>query len=895
MQSIRDIIQAIARQRARGENTPLIMLRVLDEAPGERISHLPVDPQLAQAWLAYSGEPFRPHQAHALAALRRGEPAALRSSSPHVTVTLQLLARAALAESPRATVIVLAFDDEHAHALYASFESANQSLPSHLRASVTTTGAQQVDPFARIVIATPEALHGRVLRYHARAWGMLWNGLSLILIPDVHRYTGVAGAHLADLLMRAHRVAVAHGAAPGFLASLLNVHDPAPALTALLGKSWRVIDADDGPRTATVVAVWQGGSAWLRETVELATVLRRQSYRVHVLCDALERAVLAPVIGDAGEVTVGPEIEPAQVLVCAGFPGSISACRRLLATGHQAVIVVIGERPQEQALVRQVSMMLEGLPTMWPVPSANAYVLAQHVVCAASELPLSAADVDAWGCAEVVQRMAANGQLVELPDDEPLWIPSGDADPYAEFSILAASGGAITARSEQPRIRERLDPTLFERWAYAGAALPPGVGGLRVVLRDEEEGSISLRLETSGRRAYPLRRGNVTIRDVYDERGLFRDQRVAWGRVVVQETIYGWREATPGALPADFALNAPLESRWVAPACWFELPVALQVQGQFIGWCLTAAVTLRALASFTDLVPLYDHERRRLFFVDAQPGGNGLAQWLYQYAEDVLPIAYDVALACRSDPLLEPLSRVEQDWLLALLGRTPLEPSRRSELATPPPPIAPSDERRQSKTASGSPVADPQPRPERREARTPAASPQVDATRSSAAKRVSAQPPPGRQSPPETPATPAPPPPGRQSPPETPATPAPPPPGRQSPPETPATPAQPQMTPSGGAPTDAAALIERLRRQREQRERSKHREMHARPAPEPDSEPRFTTGERIFCLPYGDGEVLESRIEAGREVLVVRFPDYGELTIDPALSLVRKLDESQGL
>jgi hypothetical protein len=861
VQSIRDIIQAIARQRGRGENTPLIMLRVLDEAPGERISHLPVDPQLAQAWLAYSGEPFRPHQAHALAALRRGEPAALRSSSPHVTATLQLLARAAIAESSRATVIVLAFDDDHAHTLFASFESANRSLPSYLRASVTTTSAQQVDPFARIVIATPEALHGRVLRYHARAWGMLWNGLSLILIPDVHRYTGVAGAHLADLLMRAHRVAVAHSAVPGLLASLLNVPDPAPALTALLGKSWRVIDADDGPRTATVVAVWQGGGAWLRETAELATMLRRQSYRVHVLCDALERAVLAPAIGDAGEITVGPEIKPAQVLVCAGFPGSISAFRRLLAAGHQAVIAVIGERPQEQALVRQVSMMLEGPPTMWPVPSANAYVLAQHVVCAASELPLSAAEVDAWGCTEVVQRMAVNGQLVELPDDEPLWIPSGDADPYAEFSILAASGGAITARSEQPRIRERLDPTLFERWAYAGAALPPGVGGLRVVLRDEEEGSISLRLETSGRRTYPLRRGNVTIRDVYNERGLLRDQRMAWGRVVVQETIYGWREATPGAPPADTALNTPLESRWVAPACWFELPLALQVQGQFIGWCLTAAVTLRALASFTDLVPLYDHERRRLFFVDAQPGGNGLAQWLYQHAEDVLPIAYDVALACRSDPLLEPLSRVEQDWLLALLGRAPLELSRRSEPVTQPPPLALSDERRQSKTASGSPVADPQPRRERQEARIPAAPPQVDETRSSAGKRASAQQPPDRQSAPETPATPA----------------------------------QAQATPSEEASADVAALIERLRRQREQRERSKNREMPVQPAPETDIEPRFTTGERIFCLPYGDGEVLESRIEAGREVLVVRFPDYGELTIDPALSLVRKLDKSQGL
>lgn len=856
MQSIRDIIQAIARQRGRGENTPLIMLRVLDEAPGERISHLPVDPQLAQAWLAYSGEPFRPHQAHALAALRRGEPAALRSSSPHGIATLQLLARTTLAESSRATVIVLAFDDEHAHALGAAFDIANQSLPLHLRVTTTTTIAQQVDPFARIVIATPEALHGRILRYHARAWGMLWNGLSVILIPDVHRYTGVAGAHLSDLLMRAHRVATAHGAVPGFLASLINLLDPAPALTALLGKSWRVIDADDGPRTATVVALWQGGSAWLRETVELVTVLRRQSYRVHVLCDALERSVLAPAIGDAGDVTVGTEVEPAQVLVCAGFPGSISAFRRLLAYGCQAVIVVIGERPQEQALVRQVSMMLEGPLTIWPAPPANAYVLAQHVVCAASELPLSAADVDAWGCAEVVQRMAANRQLVELPDDEPVWIPSGDADPYAEFSILAASGGAITARSEQPRIRERLDPTLFERWAFAGAALPPGVGGLRVVLRDEEEGSISLRLETSGRRTYPLRRGNVSIRDVYDERGLFRDRRVAWGRVVVQETIYGWREATPGASPADIALNTPLESRWVAPACWFELPVALQVQGQFIGWCLTAAVTLRALASFTDLVPLYDHERRRLFFVDAQPGGNGLAQWLYQYAEEVLPIAYDVALACRSDPLLEPLSRVDQDWLLALLGRAPPEPARRSEPAAQSPPLASPDEHRQPTAAAGSPVTAPPPRRERRESRIPAAPPPVDETRSSAATRAPAQPPL--------------------------------PPDRQGTPDM-----QPQATSSEGAPANAAALIERLRRQREQRERSKNREIHTHPASETDIEPRFTSGDRIFCLPYGDGEVLESRIEAGREVLVVRFPDYGELTIDPALSLVRKLDASQ--
>lgn len=860
VQSISDIIQAIARQRGRGDATPLIMLRTLDDMPGERVSHLPIDPQLAQAWLAYTGEPFRPHQAHALAALRRGEPVALRASTIDVAATVQLLARAALAETPGATVLMLAFDDNHARALHAAFDEADQALPRSLQTPATTTSALRVDPFARMVIATPEALHYRVLRHHLRAWNAFWNGVRLIVIPDIHRFTGVAGAHLADLLMRTYRVAAAHGASPGFLASLIRLNDPTPALNALLGRSWRVVDADDGPHQATVTAIWQGGDVWLRETVELVTLLRRQSYRVHVLCDALVRVALAAAIGESADVTVGADPQPAQVLVCAGFPGSISAFRRLLASGYQAVIAVLSELPQEQALARQVTVTLDGPLTTWVPPPPNVYVLAQHVVCAASELPLTAADVDAWGCADVVARMAASQQMIELPDNEPLWIPAGEHDPYAEFSVLAASGGAITARSEQPRIRERLDPTLFERWAFAGAALPPGLGGLRVVMRDEEEGSISLRLETSGRRTWPLRRGQMTIRDVHEERALFHNQRMAWGRVVAQETIYAWRECSPNASPADIALTAPLESRWVAPACWFELPVALQVQGQFIGWCLTAAVTLRALASFTDLVPLYDHERQRLFFVDAQPGGNGLAQWLYQNAEEILPVAYDVALACRADPLLEPLSRIEQDWLLALLGRAPVDTSQRSGRSVTVPPPALQSEHRQP---AGSPHI-PQTQETRPHHRQPFTSPEpplasrVEPTHPAQDDRRSGQ----REAPSASQTT------------------------RTS------KPTAPQNDQHGEAP-DAAALIERLRRQREQRERTKERSVRATPTRETEVQLRFAAGDRIFCLPYGDGEVLDSRIEDGREVLTVRFPDYGELTIDPALSLVRKLDPPQ--
>src|SRR5919205_271800 len=91
LQSIIDLIQAIARQRGRGDVSPLIMLRQLDGAPGQRISHLPVEGELGQAWVALTGEPFRPHQAQALATLRRGEPVVLVAEAADIAMTAYLL------------------------------------------------------------------------------------------------------------------------------------------------------------------------------------------------------------------------------------------------------------------------------------------------------------------------------------------------------------------------------------------------------------------------------------------------------------------------------------------------------------------------------------------------------------------------------------------------------------------------------------------------------------------------------------------------------------------------------------------------------------------------------------------------------------------------------------
>jgi hypothetical protein len=950
VQSIGEIIQTIARQRGRnadsgkgGDLQPQVTLHQLEGAAGERVSHLPIEAELAQAWVALTGEPFRPHQAHALTALRRGEPVALRAASADVAMTAHLLLYAMLLADRDATALIFAPDAETVRATRALLGRINQDLPSPLRLAATLLEPnRRPDHYARIAIATPEIVHARLLRHHDRAWRLFWPRLKLVSLPEVHRYNGVGAAHLADLLTRIERVAAGHsGQVPNLLATLIDVAEAEPALTSLLGHPWRIVPADDGSRDPVTLAVWRhpegarpSGAAWLRDCADISTALQRQGYQVHITCRPIEQALLAPVIGDLPRVTFGPNLGAGQVLIAAGYPRSHSALRRMLRAGYAAVALVLGELPHEQALARHVETLLSDPPTSWLPAPTNAYVLARHVLCAASEQPLTEAEAAAWGVQEIVARLVDQGQLVDLPDSEVAWKPTeAVGDPYSDWSLLSASGGAIVARTEQGQAIDQLAPALYERWAFPNAALPPGVGGFRVLSRDDDAGSLTLRLESNGRRTYPLRRCEITLREARETRSLPGSRAIGWGRVVVDEEIYGYREAAANSAPADIALKPPLNTRWTAPACWFDLASAVQVSGQLIGWSLAAALPLRALCDFTDVVPCYDHEARRLYLVDAQPGGNGLATWVYAHAEQLLPLAYDVALACRNDPLLEPLSRVDMDWLLALLGRQPAdiiaierprepEPARLPELIEGPPPGAPTiasspgpaytsvpPARQESaavpaaKSTKQEPV--PSPRQERRPEPARASAPQQDKFDSRARPRDT-QPPraPERPAPPTAASSQsarrssagraAEPPSGR---PNNRGAPSPPPPERKppsSPPER--EPARPSADDDG--PPDANALIERLRRQRQQRESEQAASERAnQPQPHTESESaveqRFAAGEKIFCLPYGDGVVRESRIEDGQEMLTVNFASYGDLLIDPSKSLVRKLDQPE--
>ncbi|HEY0737409.1 MAG TPA: hypothetical protein VGD69_21000, partial [Herpetosiphonaceae bacterium] len=94
---------------------------------------------------------------------------------------------------------------------------------------------------------------------------------------------------------------------------------------------------------------------------------------------------------------------------------------------------------------------------------------------------------------------------------------------------------------------------------------------------------------------------------------------------------------------------------------------------------------------------------------------------------------------------------------------------------------------------------------------------------------------------------------------------------------------------------DVNAMIARMRRLREEREASQRpatTPRTQRPAPAEPVELRFHIGERVQCLPYGIGTVRASSVVDGREQVLIDFPEYGEIEVDPALNLIRQLGSS---
>ncbi len=286
-----------------------------------------------------------------------------------------------------------------------------------------------------VILTNPEMLHLSFLAHH-RKWNRFFEGLQTVVVDEVHTYRGVMGSHLAQIFRRFHRICRHYGASPTYIFSSATVANPvqlahqltakeAVAITrsgAPRGKRHLVfVNPDSSPAQASILLLKAALSRGLRTIVytqsrkltELITVWaaeqsgefadRISAYRAGFLPEErrdiearLSSGELLAVISTSA-LELGIDIGDLDLCILVGYPGSVVSTwqrgGRVGRSGQEsALILVAGEDALDQYFIRNPEDFLNRPPESAVVNPYNTQILAQHLECAAAELPLRAGE-----------------------------------------------------------------------------------------------------------------------------------------------------------------------------------------------------------------------------------------------------------------------------------------------------------------------------------------------------------------------------------------------------------------------------------------------------------------------------------------------------------------------
>ena len=224
--------------------------------------------------------------------------------------------------------------------------------------------------------------------------------------------------------------------------------DAAQVMGNLIAEGARTLTFVRSRRGAELTAL--GARARLEELKpELAD--RVASYRAGYLAEdrrALERALADGQLrglATTNALELGVDIAGLDAVVLAGFPGTVTSfwqqAGRAGRRGQSALIVLIArDDPLDTYLVHHPAALLDKPIERVVIDPSNPYVLGPQLLCAATELPLTEAEVRMWNAEAVAESLVDDGLLRRRPTG---YFPTPGVDPHPAVDIRGSSGGQI--------------------------------------------------------------------------------------------------------------------------------------------------------------------------------------------------------------------------------------------------------------------------------------------------------------------------------------------------------------------------------------------------------------------------------------------------------------------
>jgi DEAD/DEAH box helicase domain-containing protein len=605
---------------------------------------------------------------------------------------------------------------------------------------------------ANLILTNPDMLHLGILPNHA-AWADFFANLAVVVVDEAHVYRGVFGSHVANVLRRLRRICEVYGTAPRFLLASATIANPGELASRLTGfDDVAVIDRDGSPGTRRTIAMWNppltdedARRSPLAEAADLLAELVIEGARTIVFMKSrkavelmarfaaqeltrrghaplaervapyragytaaqrreLERRLvggelLGVVATDALEL--GIDIGALDAAICVTFPGTVASLRQMWGRagrrGRGLAIYIAGEDALDQFFCRHPDEFLERPVEAAILDHENEQLYAAHLLCAAHEGPLEAADAATLGprWREFAEVLVGEGELRARPDGT--FVPRrADEFPASAVSLRSAGRDAVAiVDAVSGEVVGDVDAGRAPTTVHPGAVYLHGGRQFEVSQLHVADGRAFVREFDGDWYTQPKRSTETHIEEVLASRTLL-GVKLHFGVVVVTEQVLAYqRKRLADHEPLDLVPLELPETSFATQALWYQLDEPDLGTLHATEHAQIAVLPLLAMCDRWDIGGLSTnfHEQTggpTIFIFDGHPGGIGIARRGYEAFERLVGDAYRLVGECPCESgcpscvqspkcgnLNEPLSKAGAIALMAgLLGERAGSPAR---------------------------------------------------------------------------------------------------------------------------------------------------------------------------------------------------------------------------
>jgi len=353
---------------------------------------------------------------------------------------------------------------------------------------------------ASVIFSNPDMLHAALMPQHPR-WARFISRLKVLVLDELHAYSGIFGSNMANLMRRFFRLCRHYGSDPQIISCSATVRNPVELAERLTGRQFTLIDDDGSPRGKRTYIFWNPPrtrdrlwrsrrSANVEAHELMAELIRRGIPTItfskakmtaemiyKYVCEKLDKDAphlvekVAPYRGGylpqqrrgierrlfSGELLgvsttpaleLGIDVGGLEASIIVGYPGTLASffqqSGRAGRQDRDSIVVLVGLDTTINQYIMSHPEYVFGRPLERVVVDPdNPYVVMGHLRCAAHELPLAEDELATFGRhSEMVLRVLEGNLKVKHLDG--LWYHAAPETPQHEVSMRAYGDANVT-------------------------------------------------------------------------------------------------------------------------------------------------------------------------------------------------------------------------------------------------------------------------------------------------------------------------------------------------------------------------------------------------------------------------------------------------------------------